>query len=87
MYSEPGTENALIGEGGQTNAEDPGSVIGNEIVKPIGGVLGNAWDGIIEFYGNLAKGTQTILWIVLVGAVIVGGFMIYKKINKGGKRK
>ncbi len=87
VYSEPGTENALIGEGGQTNAEDPGSIIDNEIVKPTGKIIGNAWHGIIGFFDNLTKGTQAILWIVLCGVVVVAGVVIYKKFNKGGKRK
>ncbi|MBR0190297.1 MAG: hypothetical protein IJQ23_07955 [Clostridia bacterium] len=87
VYSEPGTENALIGEGGQTNAENPGSVVENEIIKPAGGVMANAWYGIIDFFGTITKGTKTILFIALGGVAVVGGIVLYKKLNKGSKRK
>ncbi len=90
IYSEPGTENALIGEGGQTDAEEPGSIIENEVIEPIGGVVKNVWNGAIDFFTGFTKGTKAILWIVLGGVVIIIGVKVYgtiKGTNSRRKRK
>lgn len=86
IYSEPGTENALIGEGGQTNAENPGSVVQNEVIKPAGEIFGNAWNGIVGFFKNLTQGTQAALLIALFVAAGVAIYVIYKKITKRSKK-
>ena len=89
IYSEPGTENALIGEGGQTNAEEPGSVFQNEVAGPVFGIIGDAWDGITGFFGGLAGNTKTILYIVLAVIVLIVGIKIYNSLkgNRRSKRK
>lgn len=77
IYSEPGTEKALIGEGGQTDQENPGSVVENEIIKPVGGVVGNVWYGAIDFLTGLSSNTKTILWIALGVLGVVIGIKVY----------
>lgn len=84
IYSEPGTENALIGEGGQTDAENPGSVVENEVVKPVGTVIKNTWNGIIDFLTGFSSNFKTILWIVLGVIALIVGFKVYG-IIKGNK--
>lgn len=81
VYSEPGTENALIGEGGQTDAEDPGSIVENEVIKPVGGVIGNVWNGVVDFFSSISSNTKTILYVAL-GVVAI---MIIIKIYNGSK--
>ena len=83
IYSEPGTESALIGEGVQTDAENPVSVIEDKIYKPAGGVIANLWTGIIGFLKGVTAGTQSILWTALIIAVIIGGLWVYVKLFKG----
>lgn len=83
VYSEPGTENALIGEGGQTDIENPGSIVENEVIKPIGGIISNVWDGIIGFFTGISSNFKLILWIALGVVVLI---IIFKYKNRS-KRK
>lgn len=87
IYSEPGTENALIGEGGQTDAENPGSVIDNEIIKPVGKVISNAWNGVLDFFTGLSKGTKVILYLVLGVIALIVGFKVYGIIKGNTKSR
>lgn len=89
IYSEPGTENALIGEGGQTDQDNPGSIVENEILKPIGGIVGGLWNGVIGFLSGISGNFKTILWIALVVVGIILAIKLYSNIkgNNNSRRK
>ena len=86
IYSEPGTENALIGEGGQTDAEDPGSVIENNIIKPAGKVIKTFGFGVFDFFLGVGSNIKLILWIVLIVVAIYLGYK-YLKPNSNKRSK
>lgn len=78
FYSEPGTENALIGEGGQTDAENPESVVEGKVLKPVGRAVGIIWDsflGALSSFSILGSVMRIFLGILLL---LLFGFLVVK---------
>lgn len=78
VYSEPGTENALIGEGGQTDAENPESVVEGKVLKPVGRAVGIIWDsflGALSSFSILGSVMRIFLGILLL---LLFGFLVVK---------
>ena len=69
IYSEPFTDQAIIGEGGQTDIDNPSSVLHNEVVSPVVDFFGN----ILGQINGLFSESSAFLKIVKIalGAVIV----------------
>ena len=88
IYSEPGTENALIGEGGQENPDD-GSILKEKVAGPVMQIVGDVWEGITGVLGGIAGNFKTILYIALAIVLGIIGFKVYNglKGNKRSKRK
>lgn len=86
VYSEPGTENALIGEGGQTDAED-GSLIGGAI-SDYTGIFVDVWGTFFNSAVGLLKGAGNHLpEILIIAAIIAGVILLFKFGIIGGNKR
>lgn len=80
IYSEPGTEKAVVGENGADNFEDDGSVFQKEYVEPVTDIVKDLWNGTKDFLSGISSNFKSIL----IGAVIiaVAGVVIYILIKR-----
>lgn len=87
IYSEPGTENALIGEGGQENPDD-GSFL-EEVTKEYTDIVVDIYGTFLNGVVGLLKGAGNHLTEILIIAAIVAGVILLFKfgIIGGNKRR
>ena len=86
VYSEPGTEDAIIGEGGQTDAEKPGSVFENEVVEPFGAFVSEFGSSLLDSLMSFSSFGKIALGLVLL-VVLVFVFVKLFNLLFGRKRK